>query len=87
VSARCSYLVAVINGARLARDVVVPGEPDQFTGHEFQRPARAAFGRVRTGRCNQQGLLFAGELAVGSGAGSSLSAASRLPITKRSLVR
>jgi hypothetical protein len=40
--------------------------PDQFTRQEFQRPARATFGRVRTGRCDQQGLLFAGELAVGS---------------------
>jgi hypothetical protein len=50
----------------LARDVVVLGGPDQFTGQELQRPARAAFGRVRTGRCDQQGLLFAGELAVGS---------------------
>jgi hypothetical protein len=44
----------------------VLGEPDQFTGQEFQRPASAAFGRVRTGRCDQQGLLLAGELAVGS---------------------
>jgi hypothetical protein len=26
----------------------------------------AAFGRVRTGCCDQQGLLFAGDLAVGS---------------------
>jgi hypothetical protein len=50
----------------LAGDVVVLGEPDQFTGQELQRPTCAAFGRVRTGRCDQQGLLFAGELAVGS---------------------
>src|SRR5262249_5418900 len=48
----------------LARDVVVLGEPDQFIGQEFQRPAGAAFGRARTGRCDQQGLLFAGELAL-----------------------
>jgi len=30
----------------LARDVVVLGEPDQFIGQEFQRPAGAAFGRA-----------------------------------------
>jgi hypothetical protein len=49
-----------------ARDVVVLGEPDQFIGQQLQRPAGAAFGRVRTGRCDQQGLPFAGELAIRS---------------------
>jgi hypothetical protein len=71
----------------LARDVVVLGEPDQFAGQEFQRPARAAFGRARTGRCNQQGRLFAGELAVGSGARLFAERRLQVPITKRRLVR
>src|SRR5262245_27191355 len=50
----------------LARDGGVPGEPDQLIGQQFQRPAGATLGRVRTGRCDQQGLLLAGELAVRS---------------------
>src|SRR5262245_46704634 len=50
----------------LARDGGVPGEPDQLIGQQFQRPAGATLGRVRTGRRDQQGLLLAGELAVRS---------------------
>src|SRR5260370_19424218 len=64
----------------LAADIVVLGEPDQFIGQEFQRPAGAPFGRARTGRRDQQGLLLAGELAVCSRA--RLFAESRLQVAK-----
>ena len=44
------------------------GEPDQFTRQQFERPTGAARGRVRTGRRDQQGFLFARELTARSGA-------------------
>src|SRR5262249_46427403 len=64
----------------LAGDVVVLGQPDQFVGQEFQCPAGAAFGRARTGCCDQQGLLLTGELAVCSRA--RLFAERRLQVAK-----
>ena len=56
------------------------GKPDQFIGQEFQRPPGAAFGCARTGRGDQQGFLFAGELAVCSRA--RLFAERRLQVAK-----
>ena len=53
---------------RLARHTLVRSQPDQFTGQQLQRPASAARGWTRTGRCHQQGFLLARELAVCSGA-------------------
>ena len=50
----------------LARETVVLGEPDQFTGQQFERPTGAALRRLGTGRRDQERLLFAGELAAGS---------------------
>jgi hypothetical protein len=55
---------------------------------QLQRPPGAARRRLGTGRRYQQGLLFARELTTCSpGRGCSLSAAARLPSTKRCLVR
>jgi hypothetical protein len=51
----------------LTRDIVVLSEPDQLTREKLQRSAGAAFGRIRTGRRDQQSLLFAGELTIRSG--------------------
>ena len=50
----------------LARDAVVLGEPDQFTRQQLQRPAGAALRRAGTGGRDQQGFLFARELAARS---------------------
>src|SRR6266498_3072601 len=49
---------------RLARDAVVLGEPDQFVRQQLQGPTGAALGWARTGRRDQQGFLFARELAA-----------------------
>ena len=51
----------------LAGDVVVLGEPDQFIRQKLQGPTGAAFGRVRTGRRDQQGFLFARKLTGRAG--------------------
>jgi hypothetical protein len=64
----------------LTGDVVVLGEPDQFIRQQFQGPTGAALGWARTGRRDQQGLLFAGELAVCSRA--RLFAERRLQVAK-----
>ena len=53
---------------RLPGDVGVLGELDQLTRQKLQGPAGTAFGRARTSRRHQQSLLFAGELALCSGA-------------------
>jgi hypothetical protein len=66
----------------LPGEAVVLGEPDQFTRQQFERPTGAALRRL-----GQQSFLFARELAVCSGGGSSRSAAARLLSTKRCLVR
>jgi hypothetical protein len=50
----------------LAGDAVVLGEPDQLTRQQHQRPTGAARGRLGTGRCHQQGFLFARELTARS---------------------
>ena len=70
----------------VARDTCMRGELDQFTGQKLQRPARTPGGRLGTGSRDQERFLFAGELAPAR-RGSSLSAASELPSTKRRLVR
>jgi hypothetical protein len=49
---------------RLPRDITVLGKLDHFAGQQFQGPTGAALRRLGTGRCNQQGLLFARELAA-----------------------
>jgi hypothetical protein len=64
----------------LAGDVVVPGEPDQFIRQKLQGPTSAAFGRVRTGRRDQQGFLFARKLT--GRAGPRLFAQRRLQIAE-----
>src|SRR6266487_2649022 len=51
---------------RLARDAVVLGEPDQFVRQQLQGPTGAALGWARTGGRDQQGFLFARELAARS---------------------
>jgi hypothetical protein len=43
------------------------GEPDNFIGQEFQRPAGVAFGRFEHAVGDQQGFFLAGEVAVGAG--------------------
>ena len=40
------------------------GEADQFTGQEFQRPARPPGGWLGTGGRDQQRLLLAGQLSL-----------------------
>ena len=71
---------------RLPGDAVVLGESDQCIRQQLKRPAGATRGRARAGRGDQQGFLFARELAGRAGALlCSLSAASRLPSTKRRL--
>jgi hypothetical protein len=42
------------------------GEPDQFVGQELQRPTRTTLRRLGTGGCDQEGFLFARQLAGGS---------------------
>ena len=70
------------------RDTGMFGEADQFTGQEFERPARPPGGWLGTGGRDQQRLLLAGQLSLCCRPrGSSLSAASKLPSTKRPVVR
>jgi hypothetical protein len=40
------------------------GELDQLTGQQLQRPTGAAHGRLGTGSRDQNGFLFARELAL-----------------------
>ena len=63
------------------------GEPDDLTRQLLQGPTGAALRWLGTGGRDQQGFLFAQSLRLAPGRGSSLSAASRLPSTKRCLVR
>jgi hypothetical protein len=68
----------------LAGDTVVLGELDHLTRQQLQGPTGAALWWLGTG---EQGFLLARQLVARSGRGCSLSAASRLPSTKRCLVR
>ena len=52
---------------RLARQALMLGQLDHLAGQQLQRPARTAGRRVRAGGRHQQGLLLAGELALGAG--------------------
>jgi len=71
----------------LTRQAVMPGQPHQFTGQQLERPTGAARGRFGTGGGHQQRFFSAREQAGRPRRGSSESARSRLPSTKRRLVR
>jgi hypothetical protein len=71
----------------LTGDTVVRGEPDQLIRQQLERPAGAALRWLGTGGRDQQGFLFAGELAACSRAWLFAKRRLRLPSTKRCLVR
>ena len=71
----------------LPRETVMVGQLDHCASQQLQRPAGAAFGRARTGGGDEEGFFVAGQLTSAPARGSSFRAASRLPSTKRRLVR
>src|SRR5216683_3597106 len=63
------------------------GQLDHLAGQQFQGPARPPGRRLGVGGRHQERLFLARELAPRAGPRPSLSAAARLPSTKRRLVR
>jgi hypothetical protein len=72
---------------RLARQLFVLRQPDHRAGQKFECPAFTSFRRARADRCHPPAVSLPDGLRVAPGRAPSLSARSRLPSTKRCLVR